>query len=380
MTGALVLAAAAACLPAPDGWPESFRPEACPQVYRIHGNAPSERALNIVVMPAGFTAEELPTFRCAARLMVDKLMTFAPFDRYACSINVYRIDLASPPMTVPAKCSGRDCEHAKVAWDGKAEECRQLESSPGCPERPLDAAPCLELDLDVDACPLSAPVCRVIWPSGKGMLRIWPVAACAPEANVVLVLVNSEEWAGGGIEDDHSRLVVTTMCGIDAAGTRSLLLAHELGHALGLFDEYFDGSAFVDGGQEPSFHAGRNIVKAGPDGKVATNPWAALCLNEQGGSEPCRVRCRQNDGCTPCEEAYGAAAGAPPLVGLFEGGFYAACGYYAATTYCRMLNPNDTTYCPACNLYLTELFGGQDLRMQRCPEGQTGPVPAGCAE
>ncbi len=86
MIAALLLAVTlGTCVNQPADWPhDDFDRNECPQVYRIHGGAPTHQALNIVLLSAGFTEAELDDYRCAAGKMVDELLKVAPFDRYAC--------------------------------------------------------------------------------------------------------------------------------------------------------------------------------------------------------------------------------------------------------------------------------------------------------
>ena len=73
----------------------AFAAGECPQVYRIHGSAPVEKALNVVVIGDAFTADNIDDFRCAAGLTMEKLVATPPFNRYSDSINIYRVDLVS---------------------------------------------------------------------------------------------------------------------------------------------------------------------------------------------------------------------------------------------------------------------------------------------
>ena len=238
---------------APGGWPlERFDRDACPQVYRIQGTAPVHESLNIVVLPDGFTEEELDTFRCAAGMMMEKLAAIPPFDEFSDSINVYRIDLASSSSgpDYPERCGRMNCHAGKPNWPTQACQCEAFAERSGLP-LPLRGEPllpevhdsCLKLDLDLKDCPSSARECQVLWPEGEGLRKLWRVATCAPAHDIVIVLANSGAWAGGGTQDLHPPLAVASLNQISSWSHRSRLLAHEIGHTLGLLDEYPKSSA-----------------------------------------------------------------------------------------------------------------------------------------
>ena len=371
IAAALALAGvlATVCPPPPGDWPLSgFSRESCPQVYRIQGTAPPHAALNIVVLPDAFTADELDDYRCAAGLMVEKLVASAPFHEFS----GFRIDLASTSSGVefPEACGPdrRKCDHSSPIWPHKACECESFAERSGLAppargkpylegERPA----CLQMDLDAKACPITAQECQVLWPEGDGLRKLWRVAECAPAPDVVIVLANSGSWAGGGTNDLHPPLAVATLAGIDTWSHRSRLLRHELGHALGLLDEYAVSEAY--GGKDgvtPTYHHERNLVMAETGALPTSVPWEHLCTEGVMGLEryaagACFTVCDADD-CdlpTPPPEDQ-------PVVGLFEGGFYSDRRYYHASQACSMQDAEDPM-CPACQFFLRGLF--EDLGM-----------------
>lgn len=381
MSAAAVLAlsgvlAAAACPPAGD-WPLSgFDRESCPQVYRIHGTAPLHSALNIVVLPDAFTEAEIDDFRCAAGLMMEKLIASEPFNEYSDSINVFRIDLASSASGVefPASCGGKPCDHSPPVWRHRSCECRALAERTGLeppargrPYLPGERPACVLLDIDAKACPVTAQECQVLWPEGDGLRKLWRVAECAPAPDVVLVLANSGTWAGGGTNDLHPPLAVSTLAGIDDWSHRSRLLRHEFGHALGLLDEYAVSQAYSGSDREtPPYHHERNLVKAEPGSLPPNPPWSHLCTRGVMGLQTyaageCFTVCDADDCDLP-------SLPEQPVVGLFEGGFYSERGYYHAAQVCAMQDAEDPI-CPACQFFLRGLF--EDLGMS---PNAAGPI------
>jgi len=385
IAAAAVLAPAVDC-PATGGWPVTgFDPARCPQVYRIHGTADSAHALDLLVLPDGFTADELDTFRCAAGLMIEKLVRTPPFHRVSDSIRVYRIDLASTKhgVDIPATCAGHPCDHSPPTWTDREAQCTAFAARSGFAAdvlgEPLvpDADACVTLDLDARACPPTAQECQVLWPEGEGLRKLWRLAACAPEFDAVVVIANSGAWAGGGVNDQHPPMAVATLRGIDAWTTRAELLLHEFGHALGLLDEYPVSQAFSssgdDGAGRPTFHDGRNLVTAAPGTLPTDVPWADLCTkNVQGltryAAGDCFTVCAGN-----CAQECDLPANTEiPGVGLFEGGFYSECEYFRPSSSCAMQTPG-RMFCPACSRFLLGLFEQMGVRTNAGGDGPTGP-------
>jgi hypothetical protein len=222
----------------------------------------------------------------------------------------------------------------------RAAQCAGLPSPPTIGGS--DAPACLDLGLAARGCPPGATSCRVVWPDVTGLRRAWRLAACAPAFDVVVIVVNSGGWAGGGAADMSPPLVVVTLDGISSPDTRARLLSHELGHALGLLDEYATG--YPDASGAPRFHANRNVARGG--GEV---PWKPLCG---------AAGCAEVRACPAPQQ--GVAA---PPVGLYEGAFYQSCGYFRASEDCAMQDPEED-FCPACVAYTSKLF--EDMGLTRC--------------
>jgi hypothetical protein len=358
----LILAAAAiagACVAAP-GWEKHpFRVEACPQVFNIHDAGGIANTLDLVFVPAGFPEAQLDTYRCGVALTLQALLARPPFDRYACRINAYRIDLAADaPIAMPAKCGGEACHPMPPVWPDaeRISQCADLAKSSRLPppERGVPVAAsgrtlgdCLALDIPTEACAGGTTSCRVLWPTLDGLRRVWRLAACAPTFDIVIVVANSGDWAGGGTDDMEPPLAVITLDGVSAERTRARLLGHELGHALGLLDEY--ATAYPGTTDLPVFHAGRNVVKADAKGGVGSVPWQSLC-----GASPCE---------TVSECGSSKPPATPPAVGLYEGAFYESCGYYRGSDECAMSDAEDPM-CAACSLYVSRLL--EDMGLARC--------------
>ena len=362
-------------------------PGGCPQVWQIHGSAPPEQALNVVVIADGFTAETIDDFRCGAGLTMEKLVATPPFNRWSDSINIYRIDLISSHDGVeyPDRCGTRSCPRAGLdnSWPDKQGQCaRFLERSglgtPLYPDRPATS----DVEIDARACPPTAQECQLLWPEGNGMLTAWRVAACAPVFDVAIVLANDATWAGGGTNDTHPPLAVATLNGIGHWGTRARLLAHEFAHTLGLLDEYGSSKAYSNKQAQdvPAYHHERNLVHLEDSTRPRRAQWEHLCTSPTdpavaglpiyaGGK--CFIVCACEEDCDLPSLPNNRDN---PLVGLYEGAFYNKCGYYRASQMCTMQQPNQA-FCPACTFYLEGLFRDLEIVENETPGPTCNPDP-----
>lgn len=356
---ASLLAAAAAALYGARAVPAASV-SACPEVYRLGGGDPSSETLDILVLPDGFTAEQLPVFRCAVSRMFDGLGAMEPFRRIASSLRIYRIDQAAPSegIEVPAACPA-SATGDFTPFTRTPEAAPFLAACAGVPTgEPVFAegaycATCTNADLRFFHDPAISPDCRVLWTDGEGLGRIWRYTRCAPDVDAIVVVANSIAHAGGGTADAHPPVSVVTLSEITSPSTAGRLLGHEFGHALGLLDEYALGT-----GEVPEFQSGRNVVKKLPDGTIETPPWADRCENLDGSKASSCITI-QGTTCT----ANPPPVQTMPKVGLFEGAFYQACGYFKASDRCLL--DQEAKYCAGCRVYLEKLF--RDLGLPSAP-------------
>jgi hypothetical protein len=362
-------------------WGAGVPPEVaarCPQAFRVYGAAADvERAVDILVLPEGFREQDLPLFRCAAAEIFARLARRPPFDTVAHLVNVYRIDLASEREGVPVpEVCPRDADHTYTPFSQSTSVPRFLEACAGRPlGEPLFAdgtfcAGCEDRwkDLGFFHDPDVSSDCRVIWTHAKGLRHVWALTACVPDVDLVIVLANSETNAGSGTGDSHPPVSVVALSNLaDLSGPEGAsgqievavnLIAHELGHALGLLDEYSGQT-----GEVPEYHSGRNVVRRGTDGTMEPVPWASSCVDPDGKHECMLFSPSPCDGRQP-------DSGVVPPVGLMEGAFYETCGYYRASPACVLYELTSESYCAGCTTYLKRLFS--DLGMT----GQDAPPPS----
>jgi len=179
------------------------------RVIKFFGNAPSEKAWDLVILGDGYTADEIhieseeafrqSKFGLQVQALVDKLFTYKPFDQFKSNINIWVV-------AVPSKESGTDIPRKGISKD------TFYEASMG--SHCVDRAPTVK----------------------HGLLAL-EMAAKTP-FDQILMLLNSDEWGGSGgsfaVTTTNSDYINTTI--------------HELGHSVGLLADayhYFSDDAIL---------------------------------------------------------------------------------------------------------------------------------------
>jgi hypothetical protein len=351
---------------------------------RIFGGAKPEEGLNILILGDGFESDELEDYRCAARLLVEGLLEEQPFRNFACHLNVYRADSFSSYDEIPDGCAASSTPREEI-WNAAAsDECPGGEPGP-------DAADVPDLDLNLELC-ADGTTARLLAADSAGEDDALEVAACAENIHTVIVLGDTYTYGAGAKSGTAiPKLAYTTLDAIDRT-SRHNKLAHELGHTMGLLDEYRD-----DDWEAATFHCGRNVwdrcQDCDGDGTPDNNPddafWSRYCDPVAEDVEAATVtgcdgdlvaaRCQLGDClCCPADtedcslHACGDRADEWPEVGLFEGAFYASCGTFRSQDECRMQS-TDESFCLACQCYSKDVFEDLELRMVECDSESVCP-------
>lgn len=153
------------------------------------------------------------------------------------------------------------------------------------------------------------------------------LSAASNEVNnpgLVLALVNAPEYRGGA-GGDSTRPAYASIGGND---WKEVAL-HELGHSLGLGDEYVDDRVpdLPPSKLEPNLTTVRNA-------NSTACPWHSM-VKPQGPHDP-TLRHDQDEGTITAE-----------TIGTFQGARYRAAKYFRPTINCRMRNTLDQ-FCPVC--------------------------------
>jgi hypothetical protein len=236
--------------------------------------------------------------------------------------------------------------------------------------------------------------CRLIWPTDAGLFEASTRATCAPNVAAVVILANSGLTVGGGQWSTSASSVPLAVVGVPMSTASTVnplayrLLAHELGHALGLLDEYT--TSVPNAPADPP--GDRNVWAPGtppwPPGSAP--PWSDLLTS---GCVPTRMApcCGDTVGhpCTACSGVNADVVACPfvpsacqepcptcavpatcpnvkdptalcPAVdpcdthaGAWEGAHYTTQGKYRAHWGCRMQSfDTGVQFCEACKAYL----------------------------
>ncbi|MFE7133255.1 M64 family metallopeptidase [Streptomyces sp. NPDC057638] len=173
------------------------------EVTRIVGSGSTADRLDIVVLGDGYTAAELPKFQQDARAMWGALAEVEPYTTYQNLFNVWTVDAVSRQSGVtgdPDRATVRDTALGSYFW------CADI-------ERLL----CID------------------------QTKVDGYVAKAPEADLVVVLANSQKYGGAGYNQPSATYGYEGISTASAGNAKSGQVAiHETGHSLGkLADEYF---------------------------------------------------------------------------------------------------------------------------------------------
>lgn len=176
----------------------------------IHKAGEPATSLDIVFVPEGYTAEELPKFKADCERLTGYLFKNQPYDKYIDKINVYAV-------MAPSQESGSDIP-GKDVW-----------------KKTIVNSGFYTFDIERY---LTTP----------DMKSVRDVAANAPY-DAICVIANSKVYGGGGIYNFYALFTSDNQFA-------DYVFVHEFGHSfVGLGDEYFDSSVayenFYDLNYEP---------------------------------------------------------------------------------------------------------------------------------
>ncbi len=249
--------------------------------FVVHSAGNNNSALDIVFLAEGYTQKQMKKFRRDCKRFAGYLLSCRPFSEYADRINIRAVESVSMQ-------SGCD-NPGEMRWRNTA-----LNSS--------------FYTLEMERY-LTAPDIRT--------LRDY--AANVPYDHII-VIVNTDEYGGGGFYNNYS---ILTSC----HDYSDFLLIHELGHGLaGLADEYYTSDvAYQD-------YYSRELEPWEPNITTLVgfeNKWEIMI--DAGTPVP-----------TPKTRDYAN------VVGVYEGGGYAAKGVYRPYIDCTMKSVSFDNFCPVC--------------------------------
>lgn len=390
-----------------------------PQVWHVLGDGGGAEDINILFLGDGFVTEpQLDAYRSVVYQLAAGLVSRPPFCHHASHMEFFRIDVRDDKDTYSDSSCGSGCVALLPLDAGDP-----LVPPPGA-TRIGSGTDTVDLDLGATRCWTSgvsgaSASCYVFWTDSPGQEAAYHLAQRLPDESdveIVVVVVNVQEDAGAGLYNanlDVDRLVFVgvvlepTDSGLETQVSEAthLTFAHEMGHALGLLDEYQvnsrpprppDSNRNVWVTATTTTSAG-SLAASGLSSATAEPPWeAALGDCDAASMVPCcggpsgTVTCKVCSGISSaschkvpaiCQDAlhfcYGpytelcvlqascAIEGFEPKqlcapedcegpVGAWEGAVYSRTDYFRAKRYCRMKElESQHGFCEACALYLS---------------------------
>ena len=250
-------------------------------VTKIQHNGNHNKKLDITFIAEGYTRDQMDKFRADVKKLSDYLFSQSPFSKHKNNINIWAIE--SPSEAEGPTNPGKDI------WNKTA----------------------------VGSSFFTFGIDRYLTTTKFKM--VMNAAASAP-CDIVYVLVNTNEYGGGGIYNHYN--VATS----DHALTNEVFI-HELGHGLaGLADEYYTSDVAYQDFYDTSVEPWEPNITTRVNFKAK---WANMVKE----STPIP---------TPAEKRYSKT------VGVYEGGGYMSKGIYRPYINCRMHGNDAEGFCPVC--------------------------------
>jgi hypothetical protein len=272
---------------------------------QISGSAPTNRAINIVLLAEGFTATQQTDFESACTAFVTSVQATRPFDTLRPAINIFRVNVRSTD-------SGAG---DPVATGGTG------------------ATPRTYFDATFGA----NGIRRLLVCNATTALQV--AAAQVPQFTVVLVVVNSTVYGGSG-----GSIATYSL----ASGATEIAL-HETGHtAFGFADEYgyYAGGAETGRDHHPPGEPTQPNVTTNSNRDTLKWRWAVAPATA--------IPTMANPNCAQIDS--GPSLVPAGTVGLFEGAHYYHCGAYRPEYDCKM-RALGFPFCRICGQVIANRIG-----------------------
>ncbi len=175
--------------------------------------------------------------------------------------------------------------------------------------------------------------------------RAWRNAAASVPSDFVVILVNNQEYGGGGIFNLYAAVAADS-------SYSSHLLVHEFGHLFaGLGDEYFTSTVAYLDLMAPGVEPWEPNITALLD--PARLKWGHLVQEETPLPTPWdkqghELRSRDNEKNSVAAPKVLQMEPYAGVVGAFEGASYTSMGLYRPALTCVMFSRNEPEFCPVC--------------------------------
>ncbi|MEQ1897166.1 MAG: M64 family metallopeptidase [Vicinamibacterales bacterium] len=303
-----------------------------PPVWPLVENGPPSRKVDLLLVPAGYTRDELPKFHADAVRLVEAMFAVEPYRSRRADFNIRGLDM-------PA-----------------------AESGVSRPAQGVFRRGALGVEYSIFGTE------RYMLATDNRALR--DVASAAPY-DVVEVLVNEQAYGGGGIFGAHATVAVDSVAA-------DYVFIHEFAHHFaGLGDEYYGSAVAYETGKrrppepwEPNVTALRNPAalkwrdlvapgtpiptpwdRAGYDARVKANEQRAASMRKAGA--PAQDLAAEGERHRVALQRFLAGLPHTGGVGAFEGASYEVRGLYRPSLTCIMFTRDDAAFCRVCQRAIT---------------------------
>ncbi len=284
------------------------------QIDTLQWNGPASGRINMVFLAEGYRAQEMGRFQGDARAMINGIFAFEPFAAYRSYFNVFSIFVSSHESGASRK---RDGDFRDTFFNAT------FETFPGATQfLSIPPADTLIAGIEPD------------YAAGLGKVDSL-INLLLPDADMVTILINDNQYGGSAIRWRDRALALVSM-----SATAAHDIVHEIGHTIGLGDEY-EYPLPLPQLEFP------NTTQANKRQDIVWRHWIA-------DDTPLP---------TPDEPLY------ENTVGLFEGANYSANGWYRPQQSCKMrTNQNNTAFCLVCREWLIKSIYGYRWQAQGFPQ------------
>lgn len=290
------------------------------QKYRlkklVYKGSPNQK-VDLLILPEGYTKQEMRLFRQQCRHYLDVLLNVSPFKENADQFNVWTIEVPSEESGID---NPREGVFRRTAFDLTFNS----------------------LDLD-----------RYVLTLNNQQVRV--IADQAPYDQIIF-LFNSNKYGGGGIFNLYSTCY-STAATPDQITWPDYVFVHEFGHSFaGLADEYYTSSTpyndLYPAGIEPWEPNITELLnpfsikwqKMLTPGIALPTPWNKTVYDQKSSEKsPDLESILKND------VNYGK-------VGAFQGAGYASEGLYRPCLDCIMFSRNQIAFCPVCQAAIFKMI------------------------
>ncbi|MBR4793580.1 MAG: peptidase M64 [Bacteroidaceae bacterium] len=274
-----------------------------PKWKYLHQGGTPERCIDVVIVPEGYTADEMDLFYKDADIAVKSLLSHEPFKTMQDRFNILAVELASRDGAVSVPLQKQWTETALSSNFSTFYSDRYLTT--------------------------------------LRLRQLHDQLAGVPYEHII-ILANTDVYGGGGIFNSYT---LTTSHHAQFAP----VVVHEFGHSFGgLADEYY-----YDDQYEQYYNSGTEPWEPNITTRVAfESKWQDMIPVKVKQPTPVPV----DDPRSPMTDKQKKEVAKLPEVGLYEGGGYMSKGVWRGSFDCRMHTNTYPEFCPVCRRSLERII------------------------